>query len=568
VGHQRGRHTALFAVVVALGLAVAGCGSGGKHSGAPHPGGSAAPAAGSSGIAATARDRVKQGGTETVGIQQWIDQYNPYQVDGAQGDGSWLASLTLPDLFRTDASGVPHTDPDVLAGAKVTATSPRQEVTYTLNPKAVWSDGTPLSWKDFRRQWQDLNGSDPAYLITSSSGYDQISDVRRGADDHQVVVTFARPFGSWQQLFDPLLPAAAADTPAKFNKGWQAKVPITGGPWTFGATDKTTQTVTLVPWTGYWGVKPKLDKLVARALSGDADTDAFLNHEIDVTGAGTPDEYKSLSKAPGTDIRVGSRWDQTIMSFSNQGLLADQRLRQALQHAVDRKALAKVAGSGLPFTPPVLNSHFYMPNQAGYQDDSGGYGTYDLAAAKRLLDQAGWRDHGAGKPRTDARGRELKLSYVISSGSPTSSQRAQLVKSMLGQIGVDVEIQTVPANDFFEKYVNDGKYDLTVFREVDQVYASQSIPDYQKPVGTNVFENYGEIGTDQLDATMRQAAEQTDPVKARALYNQADRQLWALANYLPLFQTPSIHAVTSKLVNEGSWGMLDANQYVDTGYVG
>jgi peptide/nickel transport system substrate-binding protein len=566
VPSQRRRLTALSAAVAGIALVATACGSSGKDSGGGS-GHSAAPAVGSSGVALTARAKVGQGGTETLAIDQWIDQYNPYQVDGAQGDGAWLAELTMPDLFRTDAQGTPHANPDLLVSAAVTATSPHQQVTYTLNPKAKWSDGTPISWKDFRQQWQDLNGSNPAYLITTSTGYSQITDVRRGANDQQVVVVFGSPFGSWQQLFDPLIPAAASDTPEKFNKGWQTKPPITAGPWAFGPMNKTTQTVTMVPDPHYWGDRPRLSRLVARAMDADAMTDAFLNHEIDVTGAGTPDEYKSLSKAPGADIRTGSRWDQTIMSFSGQGLLADQKLRQALQHAVDREALAKIAGSGLPFTPPLLNNHFYMPNQAGYHDNSGSYGSYDPTAAGKLLDQDGWKDNGAGKPRTDAKGRQLTLNYVISSGKATSSQEAQIVKSMLSRIGVNVNIQSVPANDYFEKYVNVGKYDLTVFREVDQVYASQSIPDYQKPVNGNVYENYGGIGTDGLDATMRKAAEQTDAAQAQALYNQADQELWALANYFPLFQTPSIHAVAKKLVNEGSWGMLDADQYVNTGYV-
>lgn len=564
----------VLAAVLASCTLLAACGSsGGHHHGAASASGSASatvkavPASGSSGVQLTPRADVKQGGTETMQIDQWIDQYNPYQVDGAEGDGAWLAELTLPHLFFTDAAGTPSPNPDVLVSAKVTATAPHQQVTYTINPKATWSDGTPITWKDFRQQWQDLNGRNAAYLITGSTGYDQISGVARGADDKQAVVTFSKPFGDWQQLFDPLIPAQEADTPAKFNKGWQSGPPVTAGPWKFGPMDKTTQTVTMVPDPSYWGTKPKLDKIVARVLDSDAVTQAYLNHELDVTTARTPDAYRSLKGAPDTSIRVGARWDQTVMSFGSGGLLADQTVRQALQHAIDRPALAKVAGTGLPFTPPVLNNHFYMPNQTGYADGSAGYGDYDPAAAKKLLDQAGWHDNGAGKPRTNARGQKLSLTYVVASGSTSSSQEAELVQNMLAQVGVQVRIQTVPVDDYFEKYVNVDKYDIAVFREVDQVYPSESIPDYQKPQGTNVFENYGQLGTAQIDSLMSEAAEQTDRTKAAALYNQADRALWQLANYLPLFQTPSIDAVTKNLVNEGAWGLLDPQQYVNTGYL-
>ena len=202
--------------------------------------------------------------------------------------------------------------------------------------------------------------------------------------------------------------------------------------------------------------------------------------------------------------------------------------------------------------------------QAGYQDNSSGYGDFDVAAAKKLLDDDGWQDHGAGKARTK-NGQSLKVSYVVTDSGTTDV--AEIILSMLGQVGIEVAIQKVPDNDYFEKYVNTGKFDLTSFRQVDQVFASKTIPEYQQPQGDNVFGNFGRIGSSEIDDLMNQAAAETDPGQSRVLYNQADAKIWALATTLPLFETPSIYAVRKDLANEGAWGLADTNQEVDTGWL-
>ena len=69
---------------------------------------------------------------------------------------------------------------DYLDSAELTAENPRQVVTYRINPRAVWDDGTPISESDFEAQWKALSGSNPAYRVASSSGYDQIESVARG----------------------------------------------------------------------------------------------------------------------------------------------------------------------------------------------------------------------------------------------------------------------------------------------------------------------------------------------------------------------------------------------------
>ncbi|MFF4501952.1 ABC transporter family substrate-binding protein [Streptomyces sp. NPDC001401] len=553
---------AWVAATAATVLLVTGCGS--SDDGKPVAQRNAA-AAGSQDINAHPLSDIKQGGTLKLPISQYIADFNRYTANGNQGDAAEINELVEPNLFSADAKGEVHLDPDFLLSAEVTSAGP-QTVVYKLNPKAKWSDGKSLGWRDFEAVWKAQNGTDKAYEAANTSGYDQISKVEQGADAHQVKVTFSKPYADWKRLFDPLLPAAAIDTPDKFNKGWLEKIPITGSAFKISKYDKTAQTITAVPDPNWWGTKPKLDSITFRALDYTAWTDAYLNKEIDYASALLPEDYKRLAKAAGTDIRVGARWDEVHIEFNGaRGPLKDVRVRQALQHAIDRKAIATAFGKDLPVKLQTYGSHFFMPNQAGYQDNSGAYGTYDLKKAGELLDAAGYKLQGDKRVKG---GKQLTLSYTLSSGS-TSAQvdQAELVQAQLAQAGIKLDIAKVPANDYFSKYVTIGNFELTSFRWVDQVFRSEAYPIYRQTSGKNLYENYGSVSSPEIDALLKKASATTDPAAANKLYNEADARIWALGHSIPLYQRPQILAVRSKLANYGASGLEDRVDYTKVGWL-
>src|SRR5581483_9449829 len=120
--------------------------------------------------------------------------------------------------------------------AELTARDPKQVVTYKINPRATWSDGTPVTEADFEAQWKADSGANPAYRISSANGYEQIESVARGADDREVVVTFKQPYADWKGLFSPLYPASTNNDPAVFNDGWVGKIPGATGPSSTGSS--------------------------------------------------------------------------------------------------------------------------------------------------------------------------------------------------------------------------------------------------------------------------------------------------------------------------------------------
>src|SRR5678816_2514748 len=123
--------------------------------------------------------------------------------------------------YLNDATGAPVWNRDYLASEPILKTDPKQVVIYELNPKAIWYDGTPITWEDFYWQWKASNGTNKAYQVVSTTGYEDIESVEKGKDDREVIVTYKRHFADWQGNFNQFYPASTNKDPKVFNEGWK-----------------------------------------------------------------------------------------------------------------------------------------------------------------------------------------------------------------------------------------------------------------------------------------------------------------------------------------------------------
>ncbi|MER7369951.1 ABC transporter family substrate-binding protein [Nonomuraea wenchangensis] len=557
----------VLALAVAAPLALAGCGGrtgGGGEEGAGGRGDDRTVRAFD--INPRPRDQVKNGGTLRWGINELPAQWNRNHVDGNLAVAASVSNALLPSPFYSDEKAEITPDRDYVLEAEVTARRPRQVVTYTLNPKAHWSDGKPITWADYQAQWRALNGKDPAYRIASATGYQDIEKVARGKDDHEVVVTFARPFGDWQSLFGPLLPAATNSSAEAFNTGWLNKIPVTAGPFKFGGFDQTAKTVTLVRDDAWWGDRAKLDRIIYRAAEQDSLIGAFSNGELDIidVGPSAPD-YARARATSGAEVRQAAGPDFRHFTFNGSSeLLRDRNVRRAVQLGINRQAIAQSDLQGLDWPIALLDNHFFMNTQEGYQDNAGEYGAYDPARARRLLDAAGWRLDGAVRKKN---GKPLELRFVVPSGVQISKQEGELAQSMLAQIGVKLTIRSVPSGDFFTSYVIPGNFDITPFSYIGTPYpVSSSFGIYANaPDGKTWNANFGRTGSAAIDEAMSRAAQSLDPAEGRSLANAADRLLWQEVNVLPLYQRPQNVAVKETLANVGARGFYDLH-YENIGF--
>ena len=549
-----------------LGAACSGGGGGSKsESGSSSSKGSTA----GNDIVPTDRADLADGGKLTWPIDTFPSNFNLNELDGALADGASVMGALMPGMFNIDPSATPVVNTDFASSAVLTATSPKQIVTYKLNPKATWDDGTPITVADFQAQWKALNGQNHDFLVASTNGYENIESVAKGADDKEIVVTFAKPFVDWQGLFSPLYPASTNKDPKTFNEGWKAKALTTAGPFRMTNVDTTAQTITLARNEKWWGRPSKLDTIIFRKIDRDAQADALANGEIDFMGIGSDvNRLKRAQDINGIKIHHSSAPNFNHMTLNGTSpILSDLNVRKALAQSIDRDAVAKNLLGPLGVKAVPLGNHIYMTNQKGYVDNSTEL-PFDLAAAGKLLDDAGWKMAGDTRMKD---GKPLLLHLPLPPGSNVGKLISQLVQSMAQKVGIKVDIQSVPGDQFFPEYVSKGNFDIVLFgwsgtpfpvTSAKSIYAA---PKKNADGSEDFQQNYFRLGTPQIDKLFDDAAAEFDRDKQAVLGNQIDKLIWDEVHSLTFYQVPDIVASKAKLANFGSFGFASVI-YEDIGY--
>ena len=168
------------------------------------------------------------GGTATMALDENLAGFNINTSAASEFVLQEIMNMVWPQAFIVNNKLQPVLNTQLLESAAVTSTNP-QTVVYKINPKAVWSDGTPITADDFIYNWQAQSGN-PAYTDVgnqpyddaSTAGYNQIqsvvgSDPSGGAacdpgstadrnvglcpNGRTVTVTFKPSFADWRSLF-------------------------------------------------------------------------------------------------------------------------------------------------------------------------------------------------------------------------------------------------------------------------------------------------------------------------------------------------------------------------------
>ena len=554
------RPLALLAAATAAVLALTACGGDGGGGGG---GGTDAGQVGSNDINPMPVDQLREGGDFRWTISELPPNFNYHQLDGTLGDNAEVIGSMMPGAYDSLPDGTVELDPAYVESAELTSEDP-QVVTYTINPDATWSDGTPITWEDFRAQWQALNASNPAYRVTSTTGYEDIGSVERGADDKQAVITFATTFSDWQSLYSPLYPKSTNSNPEVFNTGWLETLPVTAGPFKLENIDRTANTITVVRDENWWGDPPKLDRIIYRAIPTDAQIDALANNEVDFIDIG-PDlnAFTRAQTLQGTTVHTALAPDYRHITFNGApgSILADQQLRIAIQKGIDRQVIGTALIGRLRPDVRPLGNHIYVEGLKGFQDNDE-IVSYDPEDAGQMLDELGWTRQGDGIRMKD--GQPLVIRDVIPTNVATSDQESRIVQQQLRQIGVDVQIDVVPLDDFFEGFVNVGNFDIAHFSWLGTPFpASSSSSIYG--LSEDVQQNFGRIGNDRINELFAQASAELDPARKIELANEADKEVWVVGHSLLLYQRPNVVATRSNVANFGAFGFASA-KYREIGF--
>lgn len=552
------RRIGRMALPLAAALALTACGGG--SGGAPL----AAPEQGTVDINAVDPAELRDGGDLRWPIQNYPQNLNYHQFDGTEGDNEDILDPFMPQVHLADAEGVLQVDTDYMTSVELTSESP-QVVTYTINPDAVWSDGTPITWLDFQAQWQALNGTNPAYTISSSNAYAPITSVEQGVDDRQAVVAFDPTYADWQNAFSPLYPASTNGDPETFNTGWLEEPQVTSGPFRPASVDRTAQEIILERNPDWWGATPKLDRIIFRAVDSAAQANALANNEIDLFEISSDVAlFERAQQIPDVDVRIAVAPDRRHITFNGAegSILADPQLRTAVQKGIDRAPIAQALVGRIVPDPQPLGNHIFNQGQDGYQANDAAV-SYDPAGAEAILDELGWIREGEGTRTKD--GRPLTIRNVIPAGTPAAEQESRIAQEQLRTIGVDMQIQAVPTNDFFERHVLVGDFDMTHFAWLGTplpVSSTQSI----YALGAETQQNFGRVGSDEINALYDEATAELDPARKIELANRIDTLIWEQGHSFMLYQRPNVYAVRGTLANIGAFGFSD-EKYSDIGFV-
>lgn len=505
--------------------------------------------------------QVQQGGEMTYVIEQNIPNWNINSAEGNLFYTSEVVSTILPMPFVPQPDFSVALNEDLLVSAEMTETDP-QTIVYQIRPEAVWSDGTPISAKDFIFAWRVKNGEDcPDCTPDTTSGFDQVESVEGSDDGKTVTMTFSEPYTDWKFLYgggdDALYPAHLAeeqgfdlDTPGGLADAWEyfgeSPPEVSGGPFQMDNWEDNVA-ATLVPNPQWWGDGPNLDRLIFRVITDSAQQPTALqNDEVQaIYPQPQIDLVQQVDQIPGVDymIGLGMLWEHFDFNLENE-FLADEALRQAMFTAIDRQEIIdKTVGQFKEGLTP-LNSHNFMPQMEGYQDviTDTGQGAGDVEAAQQILTDAGYQTDGDTLVTPD--GDEVPtLRIRYSAGNELRQNECELFAQMVAPLGVNVEVD--PTDDL-PGTLSSGDYDVIVFGWVGSpfVYGS-ALQNWT----TDQASNYGHYSNEQVDDLIQQANGQTDLQRAIELLNEADAIMSEEAYVLPLYQKPTFLAVSDRYGN-------------------
>ncbi len=559
------RRLGVGAFSVALAVGIAACSSSGSSSSG---GGTTSTSTGTASGSASPTTAVKAGGTFTYAIDQDLPGFNINQVDDDEFVLQEVMNEVWPSVYYTTNNLTQQLNTNLVTSVKDSTTSP-QTITYNINPKAVWSDGTPITAADFVYSWQSQSGNakytdvgGKAFEPASTAGYNQIKSVTSSNGGKTATVVFAKPFADWQSLFSNIIPAHEAKK-VGFNNGFQNFSPaleVSGGP--FQITSYAAgQDVVETPNPKWWGPKVQYKSLVFKIITDDNQIPPALQNN-EVTGANPAQaslQFKdAIASVPSltTNILAGLEFQHIDFNQSNF-YLAQLNVRQALVDGTNRADLVNRIVGPITSTVKPLENRIFVPGQPQYTNTSGAYGDYSVAKAKALLTAAGMTmgSDGYFHPKAGPEaGQDLSFSISTTSGEPVRAEIEQLFQSYMKAIGVKITIQNYTAAQLFGTIGPKSEFQIIEFAWVATPFASANQTIYCTYTNTaECGENWDHFANKTVDSLFDSALTSLSPTKAAADYNEIDSLLWKNAVTLPLYQEPQLYTYSSQ------WGNILAN---------
>jgi peptide/nickel transport system substrate-binding protein len=374
--------------------------------------------------------------------------------------------------------------------------------TLKLRPDMRWHDGTPVTARDVVFNLELWRHPDVAWYggaaVAEAEAIDQLT----------VRVRLHRP-GDWPldgwDVFYPAHLLEDRDPTGFFSWDfWQR--PVGNGPFRYARHVPETM-VELEANPDYHGGKPAIDRVVIRFRGGSPVTE-LLAGNVDMVQL-DPLEATRLARDPRFHVyfrRQGaSNW---VVWNHRDPRFADARVRRAMAHAIDRRTLA--ASLAYPDALPLTDAPFTV-----CQVDDGTLidpWPYDPGEARRLLDEAGWRDSD-GDGILDRHGLPFRFQLLA---APPMQRSAIFLEEQLRRVGVAAEIRVLDSSVVHSRF---GAGEFTAIIPVS-VGAERIVAQRASPLG---------LLDEELARLMDAARSEPDPARGTALMIAAGRRYRDLA---------------------------------------
>ena len=501
--------------------------------------------------------------TFVVALQGQPDFLDPHKSQFSQ-DIAVERQLYRP-LFWVDEKGnpTPSVAREVPTQQNGGIAADGKTVTVRLKDNQKWSDGSPLTARDFEysfkravnpklaspyaeelfnivgaEEFYNSKSTDTAELtrLRDAIGVKAVDDKTLQVQLKNVQPTFTYKWGLW--IAYPVKQAAVEQggTPVE-NTAW-ATTPgraVGNGPFVLKEYREKDRIVLEANPNYTAGDQPKLSRLELR-ISEDEEVsfNAFQTGEVMYSAVptskiplvdGDPNLKKQNLRGP----------DPTVFWFQfmhEVPVLKNQKVRQAMSKAIDRDAFVKAVLGGVG-EPTTLFMHTTVPGQNPSDGDAL---KYDPARAKQLLAEAGY-PNGQGFPR---------LSFLSSQATVAKNSAEFIQKQLKDNLNIDINLEIVDSRTRSSRYSN-SQFELALggWHE-DYHHPENWLPTLMATGATN---NQLKYSNKQFDDLVKQAQFELNTEKQMQLYAQANKILLEDAAVGPVYQRIRNAVVASRVKN-------------------
>jgi len=435
-----------------------------------------------------------------------------------------------------------------------------ERITYTIRKNAKWSDGTPVTGKDFRFTWQvtqDPKNKDHIDPL----GYEDIRSVT--GSGKTVKITFKRNYAGWRDLFNYVLPQHAlqgTDMLTVWNtcicNPKKGNAPIGDGPFLLTRYDSGSG-VTLTRNPHAWfGKRAKLDSIVFRFITNtNSEIQAIRSGEVDAIYPQPQLALADLRSQAGLKVvsHVGLQFEHVEIEQGAHGnpLAKQVWMRRALMQAFNRAAAAKALYGTLNPSVGPLQSLTRLKGEKGYTND---FGKYNYSPAKIAAAMKAHNCTKGGDGIYTCSGTKVAFDFASTTGNALRTLAFTIFQDQAAKAGIQFRNAFVPAGTLFGSKLPAHDFDLAMF-----TYLVRVDPHYNVSTFTcGNASNYTEYCNRTVSKWLGQSDRELNDAKRLALIVKVDKVLANDVPMVPLYQRPtylvyktSVHGMVDNATSQG-----------------